>query len=205
MRNVVGIVALAAIMTGCATTKSVAPGLLNHSGVSIRTDSAGSKFIGKVEFTKDGHLVGKDALPLCVTKTVRNSSVNLTGPSSTYVSPLTGVAYSVSDTTESSGGQVLEYISNGGHEVVASGTSGYRFRVMGMPVQKYIRFTLNAKVSESGSQYRFENLTQASRNSGVVQNSGFIPVAAWESAEPERVYQALSDLADEMNRCISSR
>lgn len=76
---------------------------------------------------------------------------------------------------------------------------------MGMPIQKFIRYTVNAKVSDTQSGYWFENLTQAQGDTGVVQNNGFMPVAAWEAANPEQAYLALSEVAEKLDSCLASR
>lgn len=192
------------LLAGCATN-SVDESLLNKPGVELSRDSSGIAYIETVEINKPGYQLEKDDLPLCLVKNVSNPSVTLKGRSSTYVSPFTGIAYSDTETSDVAGGEVLQYVTEDGHEAVAQGVEKYAPSSIGMTLEKYLRYSLGVQVSANSTTYHFDKLEQALEDAGATSLMGFKKVGAWSSSDPVAAYSALESIADRIDRCLASR
>lgn len=202
--RLIAVVAGCIMLAGCATGE-VDSALQGKPGVDVSRDSSGTPFIGSVDFNRSGHDLQEDDLPLCLARNVRNASVTLRSSSPTYISPFTGTAYSSTEASEVSGGEVLLYVSKDGMEAAAQGVEQYQPRLAGMSNDAYLRYSLGVRVSSGGTLYRFDRLQQALRDSGVASQPGFSKLGAWSSSDPVASYAALETLVDRIDGCLSSR
>lgn len=133
-------------------------------------------------------------LEFCVVKSVANDSITFSDSADSFYGAYTGNYYHDTDSQTVAGGSIIQHSSNKG--VIAVGVTSYNASSL---VKRFVRFKLTATTD----QYEFENLEQAQADSGVVPNSGFQPVGAFQGANPDQALASLEDIARKIDRCRS--
>lgn len=197
------LVLFVSLLAGCATGQ-VDQRFASQDGIELSQGSNGYPYFESATFEMPAHSLTGDELPLCVAKTVSNNSVTLHDASGSFVGRYTGNYYQNNNVRESGGGGVISYVSDDKSAVVATGVDKYSFNVsFGIPITRAVRYTLSARSDSAGSVYNFSDITQAQLDTGVLANSGFDPVAAWEGTNPDKVYDLFSGVVRNIEDCLS--
>ncbi|EAT6751242.1 hypothetical protein AAFW77_002395 [Salmonella enterica] len=202
MKKILAVALGAVFLSGCAMMdKSRDPKLNNVQGVSLENNGT-YELLKSYQKSLSGKL-NKEKIRVCIVRSISNDDVILDGSSSVTNSTLTSSIY-VKNQVVSSGGSVVNEAASSANSAVANGTTSYYFDVMGMPIERVVKFTLDIDVSGSGIKYTFTNIKQAQKDTGALTNSGFNPVGSWAGAGPHQVVQALDKIAVDINSCASS-
>lgn len=197
------VVPLVVALAGCVMAGR-APGLAAYDSASYEQDQYGQEFITAVTFRYPAQPdLSADALPLCIVKTVDNRSVTLSDSSRSWVGPYSGYYYRAGIQREAGGGEVLSFVSSDKREAVATGTTTHRYSFGAAPIERSVRFTLNAKASVSETVFQFDRLEWAQLDTGIAANNGYSRIGAWEKAQPELAAASLKAIADKLNACLS--
>lgn len=197
------VLSLAVALSGCVMTGR-APNLATYDTASYEKDQYGQEYMTGLSFKYPAPARLKpDALPLCIVKTIDNRSVTLSDSSRSWVGPYSGYYYRMGVQREAGGGEVLSFVSEDKREAVATGTVTHRYTFGMAPIERSVRFTLNAKVGASETMFRFDRLEWAQLDTGVAANNGYDRIGAWEKARPELAAESLKLVADKLSSCLS--
>lgn len=202
MKKILAVVVGVALLSGCSMVdRSRDAKLGGVQGVTLENN-------GTYEFLKSYQksIAGKmneSKIKVCIVRSVSNDDVILQGSSSITNSTLTSSIH-VKNQVVSSGGNVVNDAASSAENAVANGTTSYYFNVMGMPIERVVKFTLDVDGSGKDIKYTFTNIKQAQKDSGTLSNDGFNPVGSWEGAGPYQVIESLGKIASDINNCMSS-
>lgn len=188
-------VPLTVLLAGCSTP-TVMPALAQYD-IQMEPWQSG-KSVEAVTFKHAGGVSG-DRLPSCVARIVANDSITLSDTANSFYGAYTGNYYSNSRSSESSGGDVLTYVGEGGQSVVARGSVGYEASGL---VRRAVRFSLAIDVKDGIRVMKFSRLEQAQINTGAAANTGFNKIGAWSGATPDLAIASLEKLAGQINDCL---
>lgn len=202
MKKILAVALGAVLLSGCSMMdKSRDPKLNSMQGVSL--DNNGTyEFLKSYQKSLSGKL-NKEKIKVCIVRSISNDDVVLDGSSSVTNSAFTSSIY-VKNQVVASGGSVVNEAASSANSAVANGTTSYYFDVMGMPIERVVKFTLDIDGSGGGVKYTFTNIKQAQKDTGTLTNSGFSPIGSWAGAGPYQAAQALEKIAIEVNNCASS-
>ena len=185
----------AVVMMGCAAQTRM--GSLSQYDAEYQP-WASAESVSSVQFQRQGSSEGN--LTQCVAEVVSNQGETLTDSSGSFFGAYTGNYYNVERNTSVAGGSVIEHAVPDSSAVVASGSTRYS---AGALVERSVRFKLTAKQSEAARSYRYSSIGQAQLNSGVVANTGYGPVGAFQGANPDLALQALAAVTDNIETCLA--
>lgn len=179
-------------LVGCASPTKIDPALAGLSNAKIVGTPPRLEAI-EFDYTLAG--VGKP-LPLCIAQNVRNRATTQTA------TPINNMAKTlVGNRAQSvSGGGVISYVSDDEKTVVANGNTTYNFTFALAPVDRTVRFSLNAETAEQRLNLLFDDIQQLQNN--ATQLHGFQRLPAWEDAGGIEAYQALEKLARSVANCV---
>lgn len=138
------------------------------------------------------------ALPGCVASIVSNDPVTLSDSAGSFVGAYTGNYYQAGSRREVGGGNVIQYISPGGEDIVAKGTTMYTSGL----VQRSVRFTLRIRDLGPGRLYQFSGIEQAQTSTGIVPNTGYNRVHAAPGGGAGHVLGSLKTVTGDLEACI---
>ena len=186
---IAGILA-AGLVSGCA---------VQHKALAQYGDyTLEGEILSGASFEHQG-LANPGSLPGCVASTISNDSVSLTDATGSFVGGYTGNYYHSNNSREVGGGNVLQYVSDSGSEVVAKGSTQY---TSGM-VQRSVRFSVRIKDDGEKRSYVFSNLQQAQLSTGYANNTGYNPIHARPGGGAEHVMLSLKQVAASVDACMN--
>lgn len=195
-----GIVAV--LLTACASLNAVDPEVASDPRVKLRQGPNGYQYLDSFSMSFEAS-TGKsiDALPVCVARSVQNRGVTVS-ETSAHVGSYTGKTYWSSSTSNIAGGEVLKYVSDDRASVSAEGSVVYSIGSAFAPIDRSVRFALNATKSAQLLTLQFTKLEQVQIQSAGAA-SGYTPAGAWSGADPEKVISALASIGENINACLS--
>jgi hypothetical protein len=140
------------------------------------------------------------ALPGCVASTISNDPVTLSDSAGSFVGAYTGTYYQVGSRREVGGGNIIQYISPGGEDIVAKGATMYSSGL----IQRSVRFTLRIRDLGPGRLYQFSGIEQAQTSTGYMPNSGYNRVHAAPGGGAGHVLGSLKSITADLESCIGS-
>lgn len=190
-----GIIAAAILVgvSGCSTARVAQLGGYDAEFAPY----ASAESVAAVTFRRTG---SGGNLARCIASTVSNSGETLGGSSGGFVGAYTGQYYSGRNSTQSTGGGVIEYLDPNGREVVASGSARYQVNAL---VVRSVRFKLSAIQREGERVYQYAGLQQAQLDAGTAYNDGYAPIGSWAGANPDKALATLSALTDHIEACLA--
>ncbi|HDH1380079.1 lipoprotein [Klebsiella sp. GB_Kp060] len=202
MRKILVVALGVVLLSGCTMMdKSRDPKLNGVQGVALENNGT-YEFLKSYQKSLSGKL-NEGKIKVCIVRSISNDDVILDGSSSVTNSSFTSSVY-VKNQVVASGGSVVNEAASSENSAVANGTTSYYFDVMGMPIERVVKFTLDIDGSGSGIKYTFTNIKQAQKDTGTLTNSGFSPIGSWAGAGPYQTIQALDKIVTDINSCASS-
>ncbi|EPH0866349.1 hypothetical protein OHR78_003669 [Klebsiella pneumoniae] len=202
MRKILVVALGVVFLSGCTMMdKSRDPKLNGVQGVALENNGT-YEFLKSYQKSLSGKL-NEGKIKVCIVRSISNDDVILDGSSSVTNSSFTSSVY-VKNQVVASGGSVVNEAASSENSAVANGTTSYYFDVMGMPIERVVKFTLDIDGSGSGIKYTFTNIKQAQKDTGTLTNSGFSPIGSWAGAGPYQTIQALDKIVTDINSCASS-
>lgn len=193
MNKIIIATILGALLAGCSTVRM--PELSQYQAEFA--PYASSESVSAVTFRRSG-TVGN--LPQCIAEVVSNQGETLSDSAGSFFGTYTGNYYVSKNSSQSTGGNVIEYVSSDKGSVIASGSVRYQVNAL---VARSVRFKLSAKQGEAGRIYRFGSLQQAQLDSGVASNNGYNPIGSWAGANPDLAVKSLNYLVDQIDGCLA--
>lgn len=179
--------------------------LSSKDNITINTESNGLSYLTSANFYYKLMNYKDESLQYCIAAKVTNRGVALSGESSSYTSPLTGIRYSKRDTHERSGGDVISFVSKDGKEILAQGNKKYVAKgSLGSIDDVTVRYQLEAKIQNDDLEMHFNSLERAWNNTSA-ENLGFRKIGAWEAAGGIYAYNTIESISQDIYQCISSR
>lgn len=190
---------LALLLAGC-TTFNVDPSLPNN--VSLSGPQNGQPlYVESIHFA-NSNISYKAPLTKCVATVVDNQQFTIADSSASFFSPWGGY-HDRTIYREIGGGPTLVYSDD--DSVIAHGTVGITSGKGMMRQRRVVAFKLKVQRYKRDVSLDFSHISAASVYSSSVANPGLQPVGAWSSAHPERVYDALAKVSDQIGDCLKGK
>ena len=180
---------LAATLYGCTVNQAT---LQQYGDVKLDGNLLKSITITHNEIAE----IGK--LPACVASNVTNESVSVHDTAGSFVGSYTGNYYQVNRAREVGGGNIIQYISQDGTEVIARGTMRYTAAM----IERATRFTLSIKDDGISRKYIFNNVEVAQMNTGNWPNSGYQKAAMNPGTGGGHILKNMKALANDIDSCM---
>lgn len=177
------------LLTGCAANKQT---LSQYGDVQLDGNVLRSLTITHTEPANLGKL------PFCVASNVTNESVMVSDSAGSFVGAYTGNYYQVHNSQDIGGGNVMQFVSKDGSEVVAKGTTRYWAAM----IERAVRFTVAVKDDGASRTYRFTGVEIAQINSGSWPNSGFMKAAMNPGTGGGHALKNMKLIASEIDTCL---
>ncbi len=189
MRKLTTVVIATAMLAGCA----VKPENLAQYG-NVQLDGNVLRSLS-IEHSEPASL-GK--LPFCVASTVMNESIMVSDSAGSFVGAYTGNFYQFNQSKEVGGGNVLQFVSQDGTEVVARGTTRYWAAM----IERAVRFTVTIKDDGISRHYKFTGVEVAQINSGSWPNSGYMKAAMNPGTGGGHALKNIKQIAEDIDACL---
>src|SRR5690606_20004483 len=189
MKRTLIIAGLVVILTGCAANPQ---NLKQYGDVKLNGNVLHSLTVTHIEPANLGKL------PVCVASTVTNESVMVSDSAGSFVGAYTGNYYQTNHSQEVGGGNVMQFVSPDGSEVVARGTTRYWAAM----IERAVRFTISIKDDGISRTYRFTGVEVAQINSGTWPNSGYMKAAMNPGTGGGHALKNMKQIADDIDSCL---
>lgn len=199
MKKIILLISISLIIVGCASAKRSAE-LAKRTGVEH--DAPDGFRIERVVLNKPSTNVDADKVGYCLTSNMNVEAIQLTDSSKSFVGSYTGKYYDIKSNNSIDNERVITFISKDGVNSVSKGQINYIISNWAVSIKKYVRFTLDLQQSAAGNTYTFKNLYEAQADTGAVANTGFVKWADADELTPEKGYDELDKLADQINNCL---
>ena len=190
--SIICIVAVAIVLSGCATVQLPKNASLVESG--------GGTYLSKIDFSYIAS-ANRDfsKAKLCVAEHVSNPDVALRDAAGSFVGPFSRTYYQANNTQTVSGKGLFKYLDDANSVLIANGTISAK---SGFAVVDIIKFEMKVSISGSKVGLLLSNITRAQQNTGNMANDGFNPIGVWPMSRSEEAYSELEKMANNVKSCI---